>query len=250
MTHIQTYDTRAEAYQRAFQVFLAHTDEKAVIHAWLANLIDRLPAREVFIDAGAGNGKLTARLQDSFRRTIAIEISDWLRSELALACPRAELIAQPILEACPGAAGDLVLCSHVLYYIPEDTWLAHLEKMASWLAPTGVLAILMQSADCDCTRLLEHFTGQRPDLKKLASMFRDRHGGSFEVALEREAASVVTPDLGSATIVAEFMLNLYPRKAPIARADVEAYLRATCARAQGGFLLSIDQDFLTIRPRG
>ena len=52
---IAVYDSRGEAYHRAFQVFLDHTDQKAVARAWLDRLVESLPARRVFIDAGAGD---------------------------------------------------------------------------------------------------------------------------------------------------------------------------------------------------
>jgi SAM-dependent methyltransferase len=247
---VQVYDSRSEDYRRAFAVFLAHTDEKQVIRSWLSRLIDTLPARAVFIDAGAGTGQLTARFQDRFQCTIAIEPSPSLRPELQLSCPAAELLFQSILDARPSAAGDLILCSHVLYYIPTADWPRHLERLASWLTPRGVLAVLLQNADCACTRLLEHFSGHRPELLPFADRFRADHGNQFQVAVERVPAVVRTPDLAAAFTVAEFMLNLLPQPRPIPRAEVEAYLHAHCAAPDGGFRLSLDQDFLTIRRQG
>jgi len=247
---VQVYDSRSEAYRQAFAVFLAHTDEKQVIHSWLSQLIDDMSVRRVFIDAGAGTGQLTARFQDRFQRTIAIEPSPSLRPELERSCPGAELLFQSILDARPSAAGDLVLCSHVLYYISTADWPRHLEQLASWLTPKGVLAVLLQNADCACTRLLKHFSGHRPDLLPLADRFRAEHGHQFHVEIERVPASVRTPDLAAAFIVAEFMLNLLPQPRSIPRAEVEAYLHAHCAAPDGGFLLSLDQDFLTIRRKG
>lgn len=250
MPFVQVYDSRSEDCRRAFAVFLAHTDEKQVIRSWLARLIDTLTAREVFIDAGAGTGQLTARFQDRFRRTIAIEPSPALRPELERSCPGAELLFQSILAARPSAAGDLVLCSHVFYYVPAPDWLCHLDRLASWLTPHGVLAVLLQNADCACTRLLEHFSGHRPDLSPLAERFRADRGDEFQVRVERLPAVVRPPDLAAAFTVAEFMLNLLPQPRPIPRAAVEAYLHARCAAPDGGFRLSLDQDFLTIRRQG
>ncbi len=71
---VQVYDSRSEEYRRAFAVFLAHTDEKQVICSWLSNLIDALPARAVFIDAGAG-----VRVQAPGGGAIRVDVAQGLR---------------------------------------------------------------------------------------------------------------------------------------------------------------------------
>src|SRR5437773_11130918 len=65
---IAVYDSQSHEYHRAFQVFLDHTDQKLKAQKWLTDLIDRLPSRRVFIDAGAGNGKVTAWFRSEERR--------------------------------------------------------------------------------------------------------------------------------------------------------------------------------------
>jgi SAM-dependent methyltransferase len=247
--YVKTYDTSSTDYKNAFQVFLAHTDEKKQIHRWLSELVAALPARNVFIDAGAGNGQLTGRLQPSFKHTIAIEPSPALRTAIDTNCPRADVVAAPILSAEPSRLADLVLCSHVLYYIPEHEWLQHLERLASWLSPTGVLAVVMQSHDCDCTELLCQFTGKRPNLLALADAFRDHHSNRYLARTDRALASIATNDFASAYTVAEFMLNLLPGAERIPRAAVEEYVTARFKLPTGDYRLSLDQDFLSIRRR-
>jgi ubiquinone/menaquinone biosynthesis C-methylase UbiE len=70
---IQVFDSHGEAYKRAFQTFLDHTDQKRNAKRFLQQLVDRLPNRNVFIDAGAGNGEVTKAFADAFDRTIAID---------------------------------------------------------------------------------------------------------------------------------------------------------------------------------
>ena len=53
---IQVFDSQGESYKQAFQVFLDHTDQKRNAKRWLRQLVDALPIRQIFIDAGAGNG--------------------------------------------------------------------------------------------------------------------------------------------------------------------------------------------------
>src|SRR4029450_856111 len=56
---IQIFDSQGEAYKRAFQIFLDHTDQKRNAKRFLQKLVDGLPNRNVFIDPGAGNGEGT-----------------------------------------------------------------------------------------------------------------------------------------------------------------------------------------------
>ena len=54
---IQVFDSQGEAYKRAFQIFLDHTDQKQNAKRFLQKLIDGLSTRTVFIDAGPETGR-------------------------------------------------------------------------------------------------------------------------------------------------------------------------------------------------
>ncbi len=49
---IQVFDSQGEAYKRAFQIFLDHTDQKRNAKRFLQKLVDGLPHRDVFIVPG------------------------------------------------------------------------------------------------------------------------------------------------------------------------------------------------------
>ena len=246
MDSIKLYDSRSGDYQQAFKVFLDHTDQKATAHAWLDRLVESLPARRVFIDAGAGTGKVTAWYADAFEQTIAIEPNPHLRADFECRGPSVELLPDTILDAKPPQRADLVLCSHVLYYIDGDAWLAHVDRMASWLAPNGVLVAAIQNQDTDCMRMLDHFYGFRFDLRALAAALREARG-DFTVTLETVPAHVTAGAFDAAYVVAEFMMNLPPTKRPVPRRDLEAYVERTFRRNGDAYRFSCHQDFLRIR---
>jgi len=246
---ITVYGSQSEAYHRAFKVFLDHTDQKANARAWLQDLVRSLPSRRVFIDAGAGNGQVTAWFVPSFERTIAIEPNDSLRDELRRACPSAEVIAEPILEAKPSATADLVLCSHVFYYIERAEWMATLDRLASWLAPGGILVVVLQNPGTDCMRMLKHFLAKHFDLSGLAQAIHRERGDAYEVGIDTVPAHVSTPGFDSAYTVAEFMLNLLHLPDPPSRRSLEDYVRAHFRDQAGTFRFSCHQDFLRIRRR-
>jgi hypothetical protein len=63
---VQSFDSTTPEYTRAFQTFLAHTDQKEQAMAWLDREVTALARRGTAIDAGAGTGKLTAWLVEHF----------------------------------------------------------------------------------------------------------------------------------------------------------------------------------------
>ena len=246
---IRVFDSQGEDYKHAFQVFLDHTDQKRNANRLLQRLVDDLPSRKVFIDAGAGNGEVTRAFAGAFDRTIAIEPNTYLLTQLQRAIPQANAISTPILSSTPTAQGDLVLCSHTLYYIPAEEWLVHLERLVSWMSPTGITVVVLQNRGTACMTMVEHFFGHRFDLGELADAFRARHGDRYSVTTTLDPAHVETSEPAVAYTVAEFMLNLLPISQPPARRDLEAYVAANFATSNGTHRLSVHQDFLQIRAR-
>src|SRR5207244_9856991 len=114
MRMTELYSSLSSDYQRAFQVFLDHTDQKTTARAWLDHLVAGLPSRQVFVDAGAGKGKVTAWFTDAFERTIAIEPNPHLRADLAQHCPSVEVVPDTIVEDRQSRHGGRVHCHIVV----------------------------------------------------------------------------------------------------------------------------------------
>lgn len=247
---IRIFDSQGEAYKQAFQLFLHHTDQKRNAKRWLQTAVDGLQKHMVFIDAGAGNGEVTKAFAGAFTRTIAIEPNVYLRNQLQQTLPTVEAIGLPIMVAQPDAQGDLVLCSHTFYYIPPEEWLAHLERLVSWMSPTGVTIVVLQHRESGCMNMVHHFFGHRFELRQAADAFLAKHGDQYDVVITQDPAHVEIPDLGKAYAIAEFMLNLLDIKSAPARQEVESYLQAHFATPNGGYRIPVDQDFLTIRTHG
>jgi ubiquinone/menaquinone biosynthesis C-methylase UbiE len=246
---VQVFDSQGESYKQAFQVFLDHTDQKRNAKRWLQQVVETLPTRQVFIDAGAGNGAMTSAFADAFARTIAIEPNSYLLRQLQQAIPHAEAIGEPILKAKPAAKGDLVLCSHILYYIPFEEWLAHLECLVSWMSPTGVTLVILQNRETGCMNMVHHFLNHRFELRQLADVFQQKYKDRYEVITTLDPAHVDTPDFASAYTVAEFMLNLLPMPHPPRRQDLETYIKTHFTGVNGSYRIPVHQDFLQIRAR-
>ena len=245
---LNVYDSQGDEYSRAFGVFLAHTDSKAKAAAWLEQEIEGLASRDVFIDAGAGNGQITARLAPRFQKTIAIEPNPTFREALQKSCPGVELLPVPIDQARPNSQADFVLCSHVFYHIDRADWAETLRHLVSWLRPGGVLAVALANYENDCMRMLRHFKGEEFDLGALARAFAIEVRGQFDVRTETVEAHIQTDSFEAAYIIAEFILNALPLSHPTLRAKLEQYIR-THFHSNGHYRFSCHQDFLRIRRR-
>jgi len=247
---IRAYASGTDEYHDAFRVFLAHTDQKTNTKAWLEDvLLERLPGdRRHLVDAGAGNGQTTAWLLPYFVRTTAIEPNPSLGADLTAACPSAVVEHATIADSSPEEEADLVLCSHVLYYVPRSEWVTTVKTMASWLRPEGVLVIVLQDARSDCMRMLQHFTGQHYDLETLRTELRGEDADRFQVEMERVPARVLVPGVAPALVIAEFMLNLVRLDDPPLETDVRAYLESHFRR-DDSFRFSVDQQLLVLRRR-
>ena len=244
--YIKVFDSSGDAYEQSFQVFLQNTDQKKRARQWFETFLKGLSKRQVLIDAGAGSGEVTAWLSAWFEKTIAIEPNRFLLAKLHGLIPGAEVICKPILDSVPSSRADLVVCSHTFYYLPQSSWLEHVERLLSWMQPTGSTVIVVQHHDTDCMRMLEHFCGHRFNLSVLVDMLRTKHGARYTMEMVRNDAYVESRDFESTFTIAEFMLNLLPLSAPPAKVAVESYIRSHFVPVQNGYRFSCHQDFLQI----
>lgn len=246
---VRVLDTSGAAYRRAFELFLAGTDEKPLTHARLTEVATALDRRRVLLDVGAGEGRTTAHLAQYFARTVAIEPSAAMRERLHAVCPDALVLPDPIDTAEPPEPADLVHLSHVLYYVPSEDWLRTVGRVLDWAAPGGTLLVVLQNPESPCMRMAAHFTGVRHDLRPLAEQLAEQ-GPEHAVALETLDLHYRTDRLADAVDVAEFMVNV----ADLAvldrlpdRDELTAYVERHFARPDGGYAIGHTQDMLTVR---
>ncbi|WP_316528838.1 class I SAM-dependent methyltransferase [Kitasatospora brasiliensis] len=249
---IRVLDVSSAEYRRAFELFLAGTDEKPITHARLGEIVAALPHRRVLLDLGAGDGRTTAYLGRSFDRTIAVEPSAAMREKLVTACPDALVLPEPLDRACPPEPADLVHLSHVLYYVPVPDWIGTVGRALEWTAPGGTLLVVLQNPESPCMRMAAHFTGVRYDLGPLVDRLRARQS-EHDYALETLELHYRTPDLAEAVDVAEFMVNVAEPAAldhRPSRAALTDYVREHFELPAGGYAIGHTQDMLVIRRAG
>ncbi|WP_218920211.1 class I SAM-dependent methyltransferase [Chondromyces crocatus] len=249
-TTIALLDPIGEEYRRAFSLFLAHTDQKDVARVHLTDVVAQLPEHHVFLDVGAGSGRITRWFTESFEQTIAIEPSPHMREQLAQACPTARIIPDTIMNAEPGVRADFVLCSHSFYYVPADRWATHLRRMLGWLSDGGEMVLILQNPRSDCMEMVHHFSGQRIDIGELVQLVHgEPDGADYSVRLETLPSLIETPDVGTAITIAEFIVNLIPLDEPPPYQEVRDYVQRHFADPSDRCRLTCSQDFVRIRRR-
>ncbi|MGC0421251.1 class I SAM-dependent methyltransferase [Embleya sp. AB8] len=249
---IPILDVAGDDYRRAFELFLAGSDEKAVTHARLTALVEQLPRRAVFLDVGAGSGATTRHVGGYFERTIAIEPSAYMRRALRLACPEAEVLSDPVETATPGALADFALCSHMLYYLPQSRWLPTVRRLLGWVRPGGELVLALQNPNNECMRMVRHFHDVRFDLSATADALRAGNEDLVEhCEVETLPVRFRADNPADTLAVAEFMVNvpdLAERTARPSRKDLEQYVVTHFADPDGaGFAIGHDHDIMRIR---
>ncbi len=243
---VARFDSDSEAYRDSFETFLRNTDQKVKAREWLDRLVDGLPRREVFIDAGAGEGATTAWIARRFQHTLAIEPNESLRQRLAVSCPRARVLPQTILETRPEARGDFVLCSHVFPYLDDRDWDENLAHLTSWLAPGGVLVLIMPCPTSDCRRMFHRFFGRRVGLGDLMRRFQHSAGSEFSARIDTVPCYINAANLETAYKVAEFIVSTRPDDCELKRVELESYVESEFRLPDGGYRFSCTQDFLVI----
>lgn len=243
---VRHFDSRSEEYDEIFKFCMDHTDEKQKSIVRLKEVVNKLPFRRQFIDAGAGNGILTQPLTPYFAHTTALEPNRELRRQLQQNCPGISIQPDFIMDAELSIHADFILCSHVLYYIEQTQWLAHIEKLATWLAPDGILVLMLQHHESDCMHMQAHFFQRAFNLATVAQTFKEQKREEYQVDVEIMPLDIVVPDLFSACCIAEFMLNLLPVANMPTLHEVESHIEQYFQPQDQVYRFSSDQTIVRI----
>jgi hypothetical protein len=205
VTAMKRYRWDSTEYAEAFATLLRCYGSREHLYATVRDLLAPIPATASAIDWGAGTGDLTRILLERCRTVYAIEPSPLMRVALAANCPAAQVIDGTIMHTdLPGQASVAVL-SHVLYHIPDHQWGAHVIRAASWLAPDGVLLVVLKDADSGCNRMLEHFGAPRFDLIAGLSQVLHQHK-EFDFTFSHRSHALLTHTFEETLQIARFMM--------------------------------------------
>jgi anti-anti-sigma factor len=233
----------AETYKAQLALFVASTNEKQLEIEWITWEATGLPQRRAFLDVGAGGGDLTGPISHLFERTTVVEPNAEQTRRLRDRFPRFTVLESTLDRADLGSEPfDLILCSHVLYYVPQSEWPGHVRKMHRHLAPDGKLIIVLQSPIGQVSDFFRHFADYDVDLlglwNDLVATFGEQH-----VAIRYLRPTIHTASLDEMVEIGLFLLLAPGFQSR--RVEIRDYLEAH-HRSEGGYTLTQDQVVLTV----
>ncbi len=166
-----------EEYKRQFELFVRCSTDKPVELVKIGEIIAGLSHRRTFLDIGAGGGDLTIPVSGSFQETTFVEPNEKQVAFLQRRCPQFN-IYNDLWENVDLASRryDLILCSHVLYYIGEGNWLSTIEKMYTHLEEGGRILIVLQSPMGEVADFFNQFTSYDVNIIELWRDLIRRYG--------------------------------------------------------------------------
>ena len=146
-------------YQRQLDLFSRCSTEKGIELVKIGEAIAGIPQRRYFLDIGAGCGNLTIPVSQSFSETTIVEPNKKQAAFFNRRCPNFTVYNDFWEKVNLGSKRfDLILCSHVLYYIEEGHWLTTIDKMYQHLEDSGRIVIVLQSPIGQVADFFNQFT--------------------------------------------------------------------------------------------
>jgi hypothetical protein len=202
---MERYQWNSAEYAQAFATLLRSYGSREHLYSVLRDLLVHIPVGAAAIDWGAGTGDLTRVLLERARTVYAVEPSPTLRDTLAANCPAAHVIDGTIMSVDPPGPVHMAVLSHVLYHIPDHQWGAHVMRAASFLAPEGVLLVVLKDPDSGCNRMLENFGAPPFDLFTGLTRVVRRHK-EFDFSFSHSPHALCTTSFEDTLRVARFMM--------------------------------------------
>ena len=138
---------------------------------------------------------------------------------------------------------DLILCSHVLYYIPEGSWIQTVEKMYHHLSPGGCLIIVMQSPLGEVADFFNNFTTYDVPILDLTRDVITRYGDDA-VLLQYFQNEIYSESLDDVVEIGLFLL--LDQRFNARKSEIAEYFRIH-HNVNSGYLIKQDEILLVIR---
>jgi 2-polyprenyl-3-methyl-5-hydroxy-6-metoxy-1,4-benzoquinol methylase len=210
---------------------------------YIKNILPRLVRKNNLLDIGPGDGKLTSIVGVNFKQITAVDTCEIAlrKTEEVISNLNAHVtkIQGSILEVdLPTNYYDLIMVSHVLYYVELSKWMEVAELCYNSLHPGGVMVIVLSGAKLGKADLMHHFSGRSIDIDSYVEKF------SYPVEIFISNESFYAYDLNTILHIAGFLLcdvNTYTTKKELIN-----YLIENHQVDENLFKISTQQEFIVI----
>ncbi len=211
-----------------------------------------LQRKKTLLDVGPGDGEITSWVGNSFKEITAIdtnkEIINALNTRKKILKKGIQLtkIQSDILNTQLKLADDyydLILLSHILYYVERHKWCYVIDIAYRALRPGGFIAIVLSGDTFGKAKLIHHFGGTSIDINTLAKQCIEKYG-QLNVKIFASREIIFAVDLNTMLHIAGFFL----RDAQIAskKNALIDYIENNCRLKNSSYKMSTQQKSILI----
>jgi SAM-dependent methyltransferase len=152
-------------FRDVFNLLVSTTDEYShLLPLFERAVLPRLSRTGGVLDVGAGPGLVTSPLSAHFDHVGIVEPDPVYCMEAV----QKVLESGKLVSAFNGRwedaqfgnhQYDLIICAHVLYFVPPENWGDFIQKMVPHIAPGGRMAIVLVAKGDDTSELIRHSLG-------------------------------------------------------------------------------------------
>ncbi len=215
---IPVFASHSEDYgAEFFPLFLSRTNQKKRASAVFEKLLPRPDIAkqtrpQLAVDGGAGGGAMLPDLCRRYQKVRAIEPNHTLGAMIKKDFPEVELMLKTIMDTnIEKECADLLLLSHILYYIEKNEWEGNLRHGLEWVKPGAQAIVVLQNRNSSYQRMIGQLFGTdlSYDMQPVVWGLADKEP-SLDVQFVSDDAYVESSDPLEMTKIAVFMANLVP----------------------------------------
>ncbi|MBA2650641.1 MAG: class I SAM-dependent methyltransferase [Tatlockia sp.] len=238
-----------EHYLKTLRLVLASTHEtRNRILFFVNEILPVINPLGSLLDIGPGDGSLTLALAHHFRKIAAVDPNLHILNHLKTLLPSSNdfiLIPESILNAqLQTECNNLVVLSHMLYYIDPKFWIEIISSAYSSLNENGVLVIVMGGDELGKAELINHFGGETLRIDQLAKECLKEYGKA-NVNLYASNESFVTSTHEAMLHISAFMLA--DANISTSKENLSLYINQRFHYSESHFELTTLQKYIVIR---
>lgn len=242
-----------EHYMQTLDLILSSTMETKHREIFFSKEVSpRIHNKNTLLDIGPGTGELSVSMAMLFNNITLVDVNDiaLTRTEenILRSKPSATItkIHQSILETnLQKNHYDMIMISHMLYYIDPLRWMEIINLCYSALKTKGLMAIVLSGASHGKAKLMQHFSGKSVDIDYFIQSCADKFSCPIEVFRTREYFYAC--DIETMLHITGFLL--YDINTHATRDKLARYIVKNHQINKHFFKISTEQEFILIEKK-
>lgn len=241
------YFNSEEHYYKTLKLLHLSTLETQHREEFILNhVLTKIQRKERFLDLGSSRAELAAKTAQDFKEITLVDIDGVSLSAvddfIFPAARKVHKVEANILSVdLESDKYDLILASHVLYYVPHDRWVNVVLSAYNLLRDGGRLVIII-SGKGGKEAMENHFGGETLPIDDFINTVSQIYPGSSSHYCNQEC--FIAPDIKSAMHIAGVLLHDVNISA--SRAALKAYILRNCLTASNLFKITLEQHFIVL----